>query len=1157
VTSASFNLTPGPATQLVLTTSAAGAASGAAFTTVPVVQVQDAQGNLETADNATQVTMAVTAGASVTGTNPVTVAGGVATFTGTGLTGTIGSYDLTFTSVPARTPATQTGLVLALGAAKKLILSTQAAGAENGAAFATQPVVQVQDAGSNVVTTDGSTVVTMTVSSGATTVGTVTATASSGVATFTDVGITGTPTTSYNLTFASGSLTAATQPITAALGLATHLTLTTSAAGAASGAAFTTQPVVEVRDAGNFLETGDNSTVVTMTVSGSATTVPVTATATAVNGVATFAGVGISGLVGPYTLTFASGSLTSATQPITLTFGAPTHFTIQNQPAGAASGVAFTTQPLLQLRDASENAVSQGGVTVTASIATGGPALGGTTSILTTGAGVAAFTNLMITGTIGDRTLNFASTFTTVTSDPVTLTPGPASKLILTTSAGGAASGSAFTTQPVVEVRDAQDNVATGYVGSVTLGISGGTGNPPGVVGANPVTVVSGKADFGVANTTGVTGGNGQTYTLTYSSGALTTATQGITVTTGVGTQLQFVTQPSASVQNGIQFPQQPSLRLRDSYGNLVLQSGVIVTAAIASGGGTLSTTLTATTDGSGIATFSDLTITGTIGVRTLQFTSNIPGAVTLVSNPITVTPGTPTQLVLHTTVATAPSGGAFTPQPVVWVEDGSGNLVTSDGSSVTMGVSGAAVTVGTVTVSASGGVATFTNAGISGLVSGNPYTLTFTDGALTPTGQSINITPGAAAQLILHTPVVGAQNGLPFVTQPVVWVEDAEGNLRTNDNTTQVTMGVNLGGTVTGTSTVTASAGVATFGNVGLNGSDVTSYTLSFVSAGLSSATQSGVTPALGAPTHLFLDQPAVNPSNGQPFGTQPVIAVLDAGGNLVTNDNSSVVTMTVSTGATVVGSGTATASGGLATFSGAGITGTVGTNYTLTFTSSPLVQTTQANVTAQLGPATHLVLATPAAGAASGAAFTTQPVVLVEDAGNNVVTTDNATQVTFSGGGATPIGSLPVIVAAGVATFTDAGISGTVGTYTLTYSSSPGLTTPTQSIGLAAGVGTHFDIVTQPGGAASGSPLVPQPVLQLKDGAGNAVAQAGVDVTVSVLAGSGAITSGTLTQHTDANGLATFTGLVITGADTYTLRFTASLLANPIVDSDPFTVN
>jgi len=160
----------------------------------------------------------------------------------------------------------------------KLGLKTAATGAVSGAAFSTQPAITIQDASGNTVT-GSSAVVTMTVSSGGTVVGTATATASSGVATFSTVGISGTAGTSYTLTFSSPSLTSATQSITPTVGAASQLALSTSAAGAASGAAFTTQPVVTIRDSGGNTVTG-SSAVVTMTVSSGGTVVG-TATATA------------------------------------------------------------------------------------------------------------------------------------------------------------------------------------------------------------------------------------------------------------------------------------------------------------------------------------------------------------------------------------------------------------------------------------------------------------------------------------------------------------------------------------------------------------------------------------------------------------------------------------------------------------------------------------------------------------------------------------------------------------------------------------------------------------------------------------------------------------------------------------------------------------
>jgi hypothetical protein len=62
------------------------------------------------------------------------------------------------------------------------------------------------------------------------------------------------------------------------------------------------------------------------------------------------------------------------------------------------------------------------------------------------------------------------------------------------------------------------------------------------------------------------------------------------------------------------------------------------VTAAIATGGGTLGGTVTATTNASGAATFTDLSITGTAGSRTLNF--GAPALAGVNSNSISISAG-------------------------------------------------------------------------------------------------------------------------------------------------------------------------------------------------------------------------------------------------------------------------------------------------------------------------------------------------------------------------------------------------------------------------------------------------------------------------------------------------------------------------------------
>ena len=94
----------------------------------------------------------------------------------------------------------------------KVAITRASVGTGYGLAFTTQPQVSIQDVSGNTVTTS-SAVVTATISSGGTLVGTTTATASSGVATFSNLGIKGTA-TAYTITYTVSGLTTATQSVT-------------------------------------------------------------------------------------------------------------------------------------------------------------------------------------------------------------------------------------------------------------------------------------------------------------------------------------------------------------------------------------------------------------------------------------------------------------------------------------------------------------------------------------------------------------------------------------------------------------------------------------------------------------------------------------------------------------------------------------------------------------------------------------------------------------------------------------------------------------------------------------------------------------------------------------------------------------------------------
>ena len=123
-------------------------------------------------------------------------------------------------------------------------------------------------------------------------------------------------------------------------------------------------------------------------------------------------------------------------------------------------------------------------------------------------------------------------------------------------------------------------------------------------------------------------------------------------------------------------------------------------------------------------------------------------------SNPVdstlTVASG-PAKWVVHTEPSSgATAGQAFGTQPVVYEEDSSGNLVTSDNTtSVTATIgSGTGPLAGTVTVTVVGGVATFSNLAAD---TADTITLSFSGANLTSaTLTTIAITPAAASQLVV-----------------------------------------------------------------------------------------------------------------------------------------------------------------------------------------------------------------------------------------------------------------------------------------------------------------------------------------------------------------------------------------------------------------------
>ena len=349
-----------------------------------------------------------TSGAS---TYSVTSGTGTGTYTSslTGLTPATNYFVRSFATNSVGTVyGTETSFTTSAGPASKAMITTEPSGAAAGTAFTIQPVVRITDASGNTVTTSTVNVVASIASGTGTLSGTTTVAAVNGIATFTNLILSG-ATGNFTLAFTPTSLTAATSNSFAlSFGTASKAMITTHPSGAVNGVALTTQPVIRITDASGNTVTSSTVNVVASIASGTGGTLSGITTVAAINGVATFTNLVLSGTPGSFTLTFNPTSLTAATSSsFALSVGAASKVMITTQPAGAFNGIEFSTQPIVKITDAGGNTITSSTANVVATIASGSGTLNGTTTVAAVN-GVATFTNLKISGT-GNHTLTFTA----------------------------------------------------------------------------------------------------------------------------------------------------------------------------------------------------------------------------------------------------------------------------------------------------------------------------------------------------------------------------------------------------------------------------------------------------------------------------------------------------------------------------------------------------------------------------------------------------------------------------------------------------------------------------------------------------------------------------------------------------------------------------
>ncbi len=300
---------------------------------------------------------------------------------------------------------------------------------------------------------------------------------------------------------------------------------------------------------------------------------------------------------------------------------------IGNVPTTAVAGSAIQLTAKVLHRESGGATTPASGKVVTLTVTSVGATINGaTTTTVTTAADGSASATWLLGTTIGPQTLRGSVSATEFLDFTINATAPPATQLALTTPPSATAqSGAALAQQPRVQLKDANGtNVAEAGV-PVTVSIATGGGTLGGTATVN--SDASGLATFSGLVLSGVTGTVTLRFTATLNGSTVTVTSQGVAVAPPPApTQFVIVTQPATSASSDVLLTRQPTIQLKDVNGNNTPQAGVPVTVSIASGGGTVGGTLTVNSDATGLATFSDLSVSGPARTVTLNFSATLNG---------------------------------------------------------------------------------------------------------------------------------------------------------------------------------------------------------------------------------------------------------------------------------------------------------------------------------------------------------------------------------------------------------------------------------------------------------------------------------------------------------------------------------------------------
>ncbi len=645
-------------------------------------------------------------------------------FTGTGASGypnVIGVLTLSSTSNPT-----------------KLAVTTQPPGAVTAADGFGMVVAVENSAGDPDIDYTGTVTIALDNNPGGDTLkGTLTATVNQGVAVFSGLTLK-VPDSGYTITaIASGLSSSTTDGFNVTLG-ATRLVVTTEPPNSVQ-AGTTFSITVSAEDGLGNIDTSYNQAITLTLGNANGATLSGVLVVGANDGVAIFTGLSLNQPGNDYVILAASGTLTSATSNgFDVTSGPPYQLVVETGDEPPSSVIAGSTFALtIEGEDqlGYEAKSFDGSVTLSISNNSNVQLQGNRT--LNASGGLVTFSGLSIE-TVGSYTIEATSTgLISATTSVVNVTAGQAVKLVVTSGNEPPSTITAGDTFGfVVDAVDNFGNIDPTYGKAVTIATS-----PAVTLHGSPTA----SAQNGVATFTGLSIDTVGTYTIQASSGSLTAgATTSVTVTPAPVFQLTVTAQPPSPITAADTFGL--AIGADDRYGNAISTfSGTVIITLANNPGVTLYGTLSEPTQ-SGVATFSGLSITKA-GNYQIQATSGSLVATT--TSTFSVSAAGANQLAFVQQPGNTIAGTTIGPV-TVQVEDASGNVVTTDDSTVTVTLSTGTFADGsnTETAMASNGIATFSNLIIH---AEGDYTLAATDGSLNPgKSSSFTIDPGTASDIVV-----------------------------------------------------------------------------------------------------------------------------------------------------------------------------------------------------------------------------------------------------------------------------------------------------------------------------------------------------------------------------------------------------------------------